>query len=493
MATFSRVPPMGKVPRVRRACVELIGVGLLIATVVAAPAASGSPILTVDTYEDTFDGSCTDGDCSLRDSIVAVDDGGTVRVPPGFYPLSLAGAGGPEAGDLDLVRPMTIVGTGETGSFLDASGLGDRVFDVAADAELRHLTMLGGSQVGTGGIVRATNGAIAIRRATLFGGRADDGGAVAVGDGATVSIDRSWISASRATDRGGALFARGTTFVSRSTISGNRATEGGGAFAATFVSLSIGDSTVSRNVAVRGGGVRALGDVDFVSSTIAGNRADVGGATLLATSSGSSASNSVFDGNMASVQGSICVRRLFTHGHNVADTRGCGLTAPSDVTGVDARIGSLRQNGGPTPTHRLKTGSPAVGHGVGCTNKDQRGAPRSDCDSGAYELVRCLGHPVTIVGTPGPDDLSGGLGRDVFLGLAGDDVFQGSLNIDRACGGNGNDRLIGGPGDDRLAGNRGRDVLLGEGGNDILIGGRAADVCRGGGGRDVSRKCETVS
>ena len=484
---------MGKVPRVRRACVELIGVGLLIATVVAAPAALGSPILTVDTFEDTFDGSCTDGDCSLRDAIVAVDEGGTVRVPPGFYPLSLAGAGGPEAGDLDLVRAVTIVGTGETGSFLDASGLGDRVFDVAADADLRHLTMLGGSQVVTGGIVRATSGAVAIRRATLFGGRADDGGAVAVDDGATVSIDRSWISASRATDRGGALFVEGTAFVSRSTISRNRATEGGGAFVASFDSLSTDDSTVSGNVAVRGGGVRALGDVDFFSSTIAGNRADVGGATLLATSSRGSASNSVFDGNRASVQGSLCGRRLFTHGHNVADTRGCGLTAPSDLTGVDPGIGPLRQNGGPTPTRALTTGSPAVGHGAGCNNKDQRGAPRADCDSGAYELVRCLGHTVTIVGTPGPDDLSGGLGRDVFLGLAGDDVFQGSLNIDHACGGNGSDRLIGGPGNDRLAGNRGRDVLLGEGGNDIMIGGRAADLCRGGRGRDVSRKCETVS
>lgn len=358
----------------RRVCVELIGVGLLIATV-AAPAALGSPILTVDTFEDTFDGSCTDGDCSLRDAIVAVDDGGTVRVPPGFYPLSLAGAGGPEAGDLDLVRPVTIVGTGETGSFLDASGLGDRVLDVAADADLRHLTMLGGSSVGTGGIVRATSGAVAIRGATLFGGRADDGGAVAVGDGATVSIDRSWISASRATDRGGALFVEGTAFVSRSTISRNRATEGGGAFVASSDSLSIDDSTVSGNMAVRGGGVRALGDVGFFSSTIAGNRADMGGATLLAPSSGGSASNSVFDGNQASVQGSLCGRRLVTHGHNVADTRGCGLTAPSDLTGVDPGIGPLRQNGGPTPTRALTTGSPAVGHGAGATTRTSAARP----------------------------------------------------------------------------------------------------------------------
>ena len=264
----------------RRASTQLICLGILIATVVTAPPALAAPILTVDTFEDTFDGSCTNGDCSLRDAIVAVDAGGTVRVPPGFYPLSLAGPGGPEAGDLDLVRPVTIVGTGETGSFLDASGLGDRALDVGADAELRHLTLLGGSHVGTGGIVRVTSGTIALRRTTLFGGRAGDGAAVAVGDGATVSIDRSWISASRAIDRGGALFVRGTTFVSRSTISRNRATGGGGAFVASLVSLSIDDSTVSGNVAVRGGGVRATGDIDFFSSTIAANRADVGGAAF---------------------------------------------------------------------------------------------------------------------------------------------------------------------------------------------------------------------
>lgn len=477
----------------RRASMQLICLGILAATVVAAPHALGAPILTVDTFDDTFDGSCTDGDCSLRDAVVAVDAGGTVRVPPGFFPLSLAGPGGIEAGDLDLVRPVTIVGTGETGSFLDASGLGDRVFDVEADAELRHLTLLGGSQVGTGGIVRATSGTIGVRRATLFGGRAGDGGAVAVGDGATVSIDRSWIASNRATDRGGALFVRGTTFVSRSTISRNRATGGGAAFVAPSVSLSIDDSTVSRNVAARGGGVRAIGDVGFFSSTIARNRADVGGAALFSSASGSSASNSVFAGNQASVRGPLCVRRLFTHGHNVSDAGRCGLNAPSDLTRVDPRIGVLRQNGGPSPTHALKAGSPALGHGVGCNDRDQRGAPRADCDSGAYELVLCLGRPVTIVGTPGPDDLSGGLGRDIFLGLGGHDEFQGSLDIDRACGGNGDDRLIGGPGDDRLAGNRGRDVLLGEGGDDLLLGGRGADVCRGGDGNDVTRLCETVS
>jgi CSLREA domain-containing protein len=71
--------------------VHLVGLGVLIAaTVAVAPPASGAPVVTVDAFDDTFDGSCTDGDCSLRDAIAAVDPGGTERVPAGIYPLSLA-------------------------------------------------------------------------------------------------------------------------------------------------------------------------------------------------------------------------------------------------------------------------------------------------------------------------------------------------------------------------------------------------------------------
>jgi Ca2+-binding RTX toxin-like protein len=74
--------------------------------------------------------------------------------------------------------------------------------------------------------------------------------------------------------------------------------------------------------------------------------------------------------------------------------------------------------------------------------------PRSDLDSGAYELLFRSEGPVAIVGTSGADEFSGGLGRD---------------------------------------------VLWGEGDHDLLIGGRGADICRGGGGQDVTRKCETIS
>lgn len=475
---------------------RLVGIAAVIAVIVEgllAPAWA-APTLTVDTFEDSFDGTCAD-DCSLRDAIASVDDGGTVRVGPGFYELSLAGDGGIEAGDLDLDRPVTIEGTGSLGAFLDASSLGDRAFDVAAQASLHHLTLIGGSEVGSGGLVRVTAGAVRLSDSTLIGGLARKGGAVAVGDGAGLRVVRSWISKTFATERGGAIFVRGTATVVRSTISEGQAEAGGGVWVADTGSLVVSNSTISGNEAsAGGGGLNVRGSAELGSATIARNRAAVGGGVRATAAAEVTTIASVFEGNQAADRAPTCSRRLSSGGHNVADTLGCGLDAAGDLAGVDPTLGPLRQNGGPTPTHVLRVGSPAVGNGGGaCPALDQRGAPRADCDSGAYELVFCLDRPVTMVGTPGPDDLSGGLGRDVFLGLAGDDDFQGSSAADRACGGRGNDHLIGGPDDDRLAGAAGRDVLEGEGGDDLLVGGAGRDECLGDAGLDHARSCEDVT
>jgi len=446
---------------------------------------------TVDTFEDTFDGSCADADCSLRDAIADVDPGGTVRVPAGFYPLSRSGTGAVGEGDLDVARRVTLIGVGETGAFLDASGLGDRVLDVSAGVRLRHLTLLGGSSVPDGGIIRVTTGTTRMTFVTLIEGRATDGGAVAVGDGGAARIDRSWLSASRASERGGALFVRGTATVVRSTISGNHAGAGGGAWVGPVGDLTVDDSTVSGNVADRGGGgMRVRGHAALTSTTAARNQATVGGAVMSSATASVQIASSLLGRNQASTRGQACSRRISTVGHNVVDSGGCGLLGVSDRLVRDVRISVLRQNGGPTPSHALRSDSAAIGNGAGCDDVDQRGAPRRDCDSGAYELVFCLGRPVTIVGTPGPDDLSGGLQPDVFLGRGGDDHFQGSIDRDRACGGGGDDVLVGGPDPDLLAGNGGDDRLRGEGGGDLLIGGPGIDACRGGPGTDVTRGCE---
>jgi hypothetical protein len=62
-----------------------------------------------------------------------------------------------------------------------------------------------------------------------------------------------------------------------------------------------------------------------------------------------------------------------------------------NATALDAILGPLAKNGGPTMTHRLVSGSPAINSGDNddCETVDQRGERRSDgrCDIGAYELV----------------------------------------------------------------------------------------------------------
>ncbi|MEW5985921.1 MAG: choice-of-anchor Q domain-containing protein, partial [Chloroflexota bacterium] len=72
---------------------------------------------------------------------------------------------------------------------------------------------------------------------------------------------------------------------------------------------------------------------------------------------------------------------------------------------IDPLLGPLQDNGGPTFTHTLLSGSPAIdmGHPAGCTDQrqnvltvDQRGETRpadgdgngtATCDVGAFELA----------------------------------------------------------------------------------------------------------
>jgi hypothetical protein len=67
-----------------------------------------------------------------------------------------------------------------------------------------------------------------------------------------------------------------------------------------------------------------------------------------------------------------------------------------NLIGVDPRLGLLQNNGGPTSTHALLPGSPAIDAGnpakpgsgyPACQPNDQRIRPRSDrrCDIGAFE------------------------------------------------------------------------------------------------------------
>jgi len=225
---------------------------------------------------------------------------------------------------------------------------------------------------------------------------------------------------------GGGIFATGNPATSlqirRSTLSGNTAI-GGGALSARVVEVNITNSTISGNSGSDvGGGVYANGVVTLVNCSLVDNIAvgaeQFGGAGVNVFNSGSvsvTMVNTLLSGNSAGAEeGSReancgctgnqqnCVsgmnRKIETLGYNLADDETCNLDGTGDLDDVaDVGIGPLEDNEGPTLTHALLEGSPAIdaGDNDACPNNDQRGSIRPAdgdedgtfvCDIGAFEL-----------------------------------------------------------------------------------------------------------
>jgi uncharacterized repeat protein (TIGR01451 family) len=96
--------------------------------------------------------------------------------------------------------------------------------------------------------------------------------------------------------------------------------------------------------------------------------------------------------------GGNCAGTVRSAGFNVSGDGSCGFGAAGDLPpDTDPRLGPLASNGGPTQTHALLPGSPAIDRGTndGCPAKDQCGVSRPRdgdgngsvvCDIGAYEV-----------------------------------------------------------------------------------------------------------
>jgi hypothetical protein len=187
--------------------------------------------------------------------------------------------------------------------------------------------------------------------------------------------------------------------ISKSTISGNVAqpargftADGGGIDAGYEAFARIVNSTISGNSASgpgsRGGGI--FGNVEVTASTITANAAEQGGGIYAfhAQEPGPiTFEDTILTGNSAA-SGPDCAGEtpLVSKGHNLIGAA-CGATQPTDLIGVDPLLGPLAKNGGPTRTHALAAGSPAVGAAkdVGL-DTDQRGVRRDGTpDIGAFE------------------------------------------------------------------------------------------------------------
>jgi len=200
----------------------------------------------------------------------------------------------------------------------------------------------------------------------------------------------------------------GGASIFQTTFANNRASARGGAIA--LAAGAIENSTFSSNRAPRGGAIS--GGAKYLSvrfSTFALN----GGLSRIEPSAGAHFSwreagtarlafeNSLIaiGGGLNSGLGSLCDAapgRIGSFGYNLAADATCQLTATRDAMGIRGLEISydLENNGGPTLTHRLKPGSPAVNRGNvnrGRPATDQRGYRRpaqylGAPDTGAFEL-----------------------------------------------------------------------------------------------------------
>jgi hypothetical protein len=236
-----------------------------------------------------------------------------------------------------------------------------------------------------------------------------------------------------------------------STISGNRAPggQGGGIMfggTATAGTLTLTNTTVSGNQSRFGGGIETYDPVTITDSTIAFNTAQQpGGGLHVGGGAGPfTLKNTIVSNNTSDFAAKNCGSDniVDSEGNNLEKGTSCGLDQPTDLNAAP-RLGDLANNGGPTNTHALLVGSPAINAGGDpFPATDQRGVTRPlgfANDIGAVErrqdinVVQCPtgGSSTECVGTGTADAL---VGRDDSFdhiqGGAGSDVYNGKGSCD---------------------------------------------------------------
>jgi CSLREA domain-containing protein len=394
-------------------------------------------VIQVTTTEDELN---SDGDCSLREAIAAANTNAVVDAcaSGGGAPIvdvigfSVIGTITLTTGQLTITDDLTINGPGPatltlsgegsvraielSGATLEVDGLtfangagydwwgGGAIWNMG-DLTVRNSTFIQNSTEGCGGAILNFYGATLWIEASTFSlNRAACGGAIAgfydLTSPGSITVTDATFSANSTVDTGGgndggAINVYGPFSVASSTFTGNSSANSGGAINNwSQVPSKITNSTfVGNTAASSGGGINnpTWGGLTVTNSTFAENSAGLGGGiwsgypmalqnTLVA--------NSVLGGN--------CVGPVMNWGGNLQHP-GTDCADPNPfadpIPSVDPLLdpAGLQDNGGPTETIALQSGSPAIDTAVtaNCPLTDQRGIARpqgAGCDIGAFEV-----------------------------------------------------------------------------------------------------------
>jgi len=290
---------------------------------------------------------------------------------------------------------------------------------------------------------------------------------------AHVTIARNTVSHNTSEAHAGGIRTGGFTEIIESTIQNNSAEFGGGGLLA-FGSTTIRGTTVSGNFANEGGGIRAHGPITVLDSTISGNGAETaGGGLWVELNSGETASlvsHTTITSNGSRIGGGIFLAEgeleidhsivaknsgllgvdltgllgasFLIHWSLVGNSSHSALTpAPiglpdansnliggtSASTQINPLLGPLANNGGPTLTHALLAGSPAINAGDpaamagidGVPTHDQRGAPFTRVYGGRIDIGAFESQPT--------NQLAGDFNRDGVVDTADYPVWRFSM------------------------------------------------------------------
>jgi hypothetical protein len=421
--------------------------------------------------------------------------------------------GNPPAGNGGALRvpglnSVTLDSSSVTNSSSTSSGGG---MQVAGDLTLNRSTVSGNASTKTTGAVGAgifSGGDLSLDSSTVSGNHVDSPDDTASDDvrGGGIAAQAGSIEIVGSTIAGNAVHALDSSD-----------TSGGGGIYAENVPVTITNSIVSGNAVDQVGGISVAGGLFYSdlapldgflkvqNSTFSGNSSQLEGGAMQVFDGVSGVKSSTFSGNVSggakaifyddfadavsslSVGGSILSEggtgecdgpdALNSFGFNIDRGTSCGLAGTGDLQNTNAGLLGLAANGGPTQTRALPAGSPALDRipAASCTQidttpltADQRGAPRgfdedgdgiAECDVGAYELNRCQGKVVDLLGSNG---ISGTSAANVILGSGGSDQIDPGQGNDTICAGDGDDDVFERPngGSDSVDGGAGPDTVF---------------------------------
>jgi Ca2+-binding RTX toxin-like protein len=371
--------------------------------------------------------------------VLNTDDSG-----PGSLRQSIADAGAGDTVDLTnitgtivllspltLTQEVTVLGSGRNSLTLSGNDLtsifiiGDETTD--ADVTITDLTLADGVAEHGGAIYLAHGVALNLSRVRITSSHATaNGGAIASADASSsMTLVDCLIDHNSAGRMGGGILAAGDAGFTRTTISYNTIAatadesdiaSGGGAGLAlidgthtllnsTIANNSITTAAAQTRIAEGAGLLVHNSTLSMIGVTIALNAVDVNeNGSGFSVASGFEPTltirNSLIAGNSGSVDASwaafssasvvshTLIARMQTNALAQHGVNGCQVGTVSNP--INAKLGSLDDNGGLVPTIRLRKGSPAINAGSSeyASAADQRGTPREgQPDLGAFEYV----------------------------------------------------------------------------------------------------------